>query len=73
MVWSFNEEFGRRYLEELEGKLGEQDLIGAALKNEQRITLVYSARDTAHNQAVVLCECLESRFILWQESYQRSC
>ena len=66
------QEFRLRYLEELEGKQEELDLIGAALKKEQRITLVYSARDTAHNQAVVLCECLELRFILWQESYQRS-
>ena len=65
--------FRLRYLEELDGKQEELDLIGAALKKEQHITLIYSARDTAHNQAVILREYLETRYTLQQEPYQRSC
>ena len=56
------QEFRLRYLGELEGKQEELDLIGAVLKKEQHITLVYTARDTTHNQAVVLREYLESRY-----------
>jgi uncharacterized protein YeaO (DUF488 family) len=66
------QEFRLRCLEELEGKQEDLDLIGAALKKELRITLVNSARETSHNQAVVLREYLETRFTLQQEPCQRS-
>ena len=51
------EEFRRRYREELaahEEKLGE--LLGRACQGT--LTLVYGARDTEHNDAVVLAELL---------------
>jgi uncharacterized protein YeaO (DUF488 family) len=51
------EEFRRRYTEELashEGKLREL----RARARERRLTLVYAARDTEHNDAVVLAEIL---------------
>lgn len=53
------EEFRRRYLAELEQlpELVEQ-LRGQARRG--RLTLVYSARDEAHNQAVVLKQALEA-------------
>jgi uncharacterized protein YeaO (DUF488 family) len=54
------EEFRRRYRDELaahEEKLGE--LRGRARKGT--LTLVYSARDTEHNDAVVLAELLRGR------------
>ncbi len=53
------EEFRRRYFAELEQlpELVEQ-LRGQAGKG--RLTLVYSARDKAHNQAVVLKQALEA-------------
>lgn len=51
-------EFHKRYLRELaeKGQLLQQL---AALARDGRLTLVYSARDTAHNQAVVIREVLE--------------
>ena len=54
------EEFRRRYREELaahEEKLGE--LRGRARRGT--LTLVYGARDTVHNDAVVLAEFLRGR------------
>lgn len=53
------EEFRRRYFDELKQlpELVEQ-LRGQARKG--RLTLVYSARDEAHNQAVVLKQALEA-------------
>jgi uncharacterized protein YeaO (DUF488 family) len=51
------EEFRRRYAEELSGKNAEL----AELRRRARkgtLTLVYSARDTEHNDAVVLAEVL---------------
>jgi uncharacterized protein YeaO (DUF488 family) len=54
------EEFRRRYREELaahEEKLGE--LRGRA--RHGTLTLVYGARDTEHNDAVVLAELLRDR------------
>lgn len=53
-------EFRGRYAEELaaqESKL--RELRRRA--REQRLTLVYGARDTEHNDAVVLAEILQSR------------
>lgn len=51
------EEFRRRYEAELEEK---RELLGElrALAKKGPVTLVYSARDEAHNQAVVLLEML---------------
>jgi uncharacterized protein YeaO (DUF488 family) len=52
-------EFQKRYREELKGK---RDLIAQLrqLEKEHRtVTLVYAARDEAHNQAIVLRELLE--------------
>jgi uncharacterized protein YeaO (DUF488 family) len=51
------EEFRRRYKAELTGK---RELVGRLrqLAAESRLTLVYSAHDEAHNQAVVLRELL---------------
>ncbi len=51
------EEFRRRYIEELRGKRPRL----AELRRRARdgtLTLVYSARDTEHNDAVVLAEVL---------------
>jgi len=56
------DEFRLRYLEELKDKAEELAIIREALKEEQPVTLVYSARDTLHNQAVILREYLESRY-----------
>jgi uncharacterized protein YeaO (DUF488 family) len=53
------QEFRRRYLEELRSDVA-TDLL-ARLSTRARaspVTLVYSARDTAHNQARVLAEVL---------------
>jgi uncharacterized protein YeaO (DUF488 family) len=51
------EEFRRRYKAELRGK---RELVGRLreLSREGPMTLVYSAHDAAHNQAVVLRELL---------------
>jgi uncharacterized protein YeaO (DUF488 family) len=51
------EEFRRRYRAELKDK---RELVGRLrdFAREDRLTLVYSAHDEAHNQAVVLRELL---------------
>lgn len=51
------EEFRRRYKAELAGKKELLDNL-RELARKGRLTLVYSARDEAHNQAVVLLEML---------------
>jgi uncharacterized protein YeaO (DUF488 family) len=52
------EEFKRRYFAELDGEPEAwQPLLQAARRNV--VTLLYSARDTAHNNAVALKEYLE--------------
>ena len=51
------EEFRRRYREELKKNCGELDRLREATRHGV-VTLVYSARDKAHNDAVVLCELL---------------
>ncbi len=54
------EEFQRRYFAELDEKPEAwQPLLQAARKGE--VTLLYSARDTEHNNAVALKAYLESR------------
>lgn len=53
------EEFERRYRAELAGNPEVPELaeLGAG---DRRLTLVYSARDTEHNQALVLRDVLEA-------------
>jgi uncharacterized protein YeaO (DUF488 family) len=52
------DEFRKRYRDELAAKRGLLDeLLAHAAKGP--LTLVYSARDEAHNQAVVILEVLE--------------
>ena len=51
------DEFRTRYREELKGKRGLLDELRAHAATG-RLTLVYSARDEAHNQAVVIREVL---------------
>ena len=53
-------EFKRRYFAELRGH---GDLVAeiVTLARRRRVTLVYSARDTDHNQAVALAEFLRER------------
>ena len=54
------EEFRRRYFAELDGRPEAwQSILGAARKGT--VTLLYSARDTAHNNAVALKEYLERK------------
>lgn len=54
------DEFRRRYRGELEGSSAlVQELAEKA--RSAPVTLLFSARDQQHNQAVVLCEWLEER------------
>ena len=53
------EEFRRRYREELKGNPAMRQL--EAIAAEEATTLVYGARDEAHNQAVVLAELLGAK------------
>ena len=55
-------EFRRRYFQELTNKNEELETIREKLTTIQNVTLVYSARDTKHNQAVVLLEYLTKRY-----------
>jgi uncharacterized protein YeaO (DUF488 family) len=50
-------EFKKRYKAELRGKKAE---LRALKKSARSLTLVYGAKDTEHNQALVLKEVLES-------------
>lgn len=54
------EEFKQRYFSELDAN---QDAVKLLLEiaNKGRLTLLYSAKDTEHNQAVVLREYLLAR------------
>ena len=53
-------EFKRRYAVELAGR---QDLVAEilSLARDRPVTLLYSARDTDHNQAVALAEFLAAK------------
>lgn len=51
--------FRRRYLQELKTRGDDLEVIRQALKTSKSITLVYSAKDTTRNQAVVIREYLE--------------
>ncbi len=57
------QEFKKRYFEELRWRTEEvEELVRKA--NEGQLTLIYSAKDTKHNQAVALKEFLENSGIL---------
>lgn len=53
------EEFRRRYFAELDSKSGVLEPIAKAAA-EAQVTLLYSSRDTEHNNAVALKEYLET-------------
>jgi len=55
-------EFRERYRRELADNPHVADLVATAKKGRQ-LTLLYSARDTEHNQAVVLAEFLADRLV----------
>ena len=55
-------EFRSKYSEELAAHAGEIAQI-RALARRRRVTLVYGARDTEHNQARVIAEELERRLV----------
>lgn len=52
--------FRRRYTAELEDHIDEIERLRSLCQNET-VTLVYSARDEAHNNAVVLKELLSRK------------
>ncbi|MCO5249304.1 MAG: DUF488 family protein [Chitinophagales bacterium] len=52
------DEFKQRYKEELKDKTALLQHIAALAKN-QTVTILYGAKDTEHNQAVVLLELLK--------------
>ncbi|GAB4100236.1 DUF488 domain-containing protein [Sinomonas halotolerans] len=54
------EEFARRYRGELEGSEAFAVLV-RAVRDHDAVDLVYSARDSQHNQAVVLLGLLDGR------------
>ncbi len=58
--WS---EFGKRYKVELKEAQGREAIVSIldSAKQAPAITLVYGAKDTEHNEAVVLCGILERR------------
>jgi uncharacterized protein YeaO (DUF488 family) len=56
------EEFRRRYRAELRGEGKWSDLMAIAERAErENVTLVFSAKDETHNQAVALKEMIRSR------------
>ena len=56
------QEFRQRYLEELNSKDDKLVIIRDKLQTMQNVTLLYSAKDTEHNQAVVLLEYLTEKY-----------
>ena len=54
-------EFRRRYLEELKRNPEALESLWNEIKDQKIVTLLYGARDEAHNQAVLLKEFLEHR------------
>ena len=56
------DEFHRRYLAELDDPIRQAELDALAkIARQGTLTLVYGARDTVRNQAVVLKELIEAR------------
>ncbi|MFW6174209.1 MAG: DUF488 domain-containing protein [Chloroflexota bacterium] len=54
-------EFKRRYCEELQERADALRPLEEALERGETVTLLYAARDTDHNNAVALAECLRGR------------
>ena len=54
------EEFKKRYREELDSAPDAVNLFKKALSGQKKVTLLYGAKDPAHNQAVVLQEYLKA-------------
>jgi len=55
-------EFRERYWQELEEQQAALEAL-AGRANDGRVTLVYAARDTEHNNAVALCDYLEQQLV----------
>lgn len=53
-------EFQRRYREELRHNEAALAVLRERVKTEKQVTLLYAARDTAHNEAVVLQHILNN-------------
>lgn len=53
-------DFEKKYLDELKTNAAADELLNL-VKKHKKVTLVYSARDEEHNQAVVLKEYLEKK------------
>lgn len=51
-------EFKRRYISELRENREALDRLKEIIRKEKNVTFVYAARDTVHNEAVVLKEVL---------------
>ncbi|KFI22262.1 DUF488 domain-containing protein [Nitrosococcus oceani] len=56
--WS---EFKKRYFRELEKSPEAVELLAEIVKNQRQVTLIFSAKDSEHNNAVVLKEYLEEK------------
>lgn len=54
------DEFATRYRAELDGRAFVAEALDG-IRAHERVTLLYSAHDTEHNQAVVLCDYLSER------------
>jgi uncharacterized protein YeaO (DUF488 family) len=54
--WS---EFQRKYREELRGKKKSLDAIRSIERQKKSVTLVYGAKDTNHNNAIVISNVLK--------------
>ena len=52
-------EFQRRYQEESRAKAELTEQLRELEKTHRTVTLIYSARDERHNQAIVLCAVLQ--------------
>jgi uncharacterized protein YeaO (DUF488 family) len=52
-------EFQKRYREELRAKAALTEQLRELEKTHRTVTLIYSARDDRHNQAIVLCAVLQ--------------
>lgn len=55
------DEFRRRYFAELDTKTEALAQLRALLEHHDKVTLLYSAKDEAHNNAVALAEYLRGR------------
>ncbi len=52
-------EFKRKYIVELNHNKGAVDAFLSVLKKQATVTLIYAAKDTEHNEAVVLKDYLQ--------------